>query len=150
MVFLSSGYPSCHPADSVKHSKRWRKLKNWSLAITFLHSPLDLSNASTLMPMQYISTRLMASFSGQPGQAGTRKLNHSGFDWSKRWWGGSGISWTIWRSFALCSRQITTPVLHHSILQAKFSSWRSTNSIKALNTQQYWVNIYLGKQDLAM
>jgi len=42
---------------------------------------------------------------------------HSGFCWSKRWWGGSGISWTICKSFAPCSRQITTPAPHHSILQ---------------------------------
>ena len=40
--------------------------------------------------------------------------NHSGFYWSKRWWGGSGISWTICKLFAPCSRQITTLVLHHS------------------------------------
>ena len=30
------------------------------------------------------------------------------FYWSKIWWGNSGISWTICKSFALCSRQITT------------------------------------------
>jgi len=39
-------------------------------------------------------------FPGQPGYAGTRKVNHSRFYWSKRWWGGSGISWTICKSFA--------------------------------------------------
>ena len=48
--------------------------------------------------------------------AGTRKVNHSGFYWSKRWWGGSGISWTICKSFAPHSRQITTPLPHHSVL----------------------------------
>jgi len=31
------------------------------------------------------------------------------------WWGGSGISWTICKSFAPCSRQITMLVLHHSV-----------------------------------
>jgi len=40
----------------------------------------------------------------------TRKVNHCGFYWSKRRWGGCGISWTICKSFAPCSRQITTPV----------------------------------------
>ena len=54
-------------------------------------------------------------FPGQPGSAGTRRINHSGFCWSKRCWGGSGISWTICKSFAPCSRQITTPAPHHSI-----------------------------------
>jgi len=54
-------------------------------------------------------------FSGQSGYAGTRKVKHSGFYWSKRWWGGSGISWTICKSYAPRSRQITMPVSHHSI-----------------------------------
>ena len=42
-------------------------------------------------------------------------VNHSGFYWSKRWWGGSGISWTICKSFAPRDRQITTPLPHHSV-----------------------------------
>ena len=41
-------------------------------------------------------------------------VNHSEFYWSKRWWGGSGISWTICKSVAPHSRQITTPVAHHA------------------------------------
>ena len=47
--------------------------------------------------------------------AGTRKVNHSGFYWSKRRQSVSGISWTICQSFAPHSRQITMPVPHHSI-----------------------------------
>jgi len=39
--------------------------------------------------------------------------------WNKRWRGGSGISWTICKSFAPCSRQITTPVPHHSVFTAR-------------------------------
>jgi len=31
---------------------------------------------------------------GKP--APEKKLHQSGFKWSKRRWGGSGISWTIW------------------------------------------------------
>ena len=31
----------------------------------------------------------------------------------QRWWGGSGIRWTICKSFTLCSRQITMPAPHH-------------------------------------
>jgi len=47
--------------------------------------------------------------------------------------GGSGISWTICKSFALCSRQITTPAPHHSIfLYAGCSSCHPTNSVKTL------------------
>ena len=64
-------------------------------------------------------TCLTAFFPGQPGWAGTRKVNHSGFYWSKRWWGGNGISWTICKSFAPYSRQITTPVPHHSIFMGR-------------------------------
>jgi len=44
-----------------------------------------------------------------------QKSNHSGFYWSKKWWGGSGISWTICKSFAPDSRQKTTPIPHHSV-----------------------------------
>ena len=34
--------------------------------------------------------------------------------WSKRWWVGSGIGWTICKSFAPRCRWITTPVPQHS------------------------------------
>jgi len=57
---------------------------------------------------------------------------HSGFYWHKRWWGGSGISWTICKSFAPRYRQITTRVPHHSILQPGCPSCHPTNSVKAL------------------
>jgi len=42
-------------------------------------------------------------------------VNQSGFYCSKRWRGGSGISWTICKSFAPLSRQTTMPVPHHSV-----------------------------------
>jgi len=51
--------------------------------------------------------------------SGTRKANHSGFFWSKRWWGGSGITWTICKSFAPCCRQISTPVPQHSVFTGR-------------------------------
>jgi len=73
--------------------------------LTFL---INFTTATTLHPFNGL-------FPGQPGYAGTRKVNHSGFYWSKRWWGGSGVSWTICKSFAPCSRQITTRVPHQSI-----------------------------------
>ena len=50
---------------------------------------------------------------------------------------GSGTSWTICKSFALCSRQTTTPAPHESILWVGFSSWCSTNSVKALKAVHY-------------
>jgi len=48
-----------------------------------------------------------------------RKVNHSGFYWSKRWCGGSGINWTICRPSAPCSRHITTPSPHHSVFTGR-------------------------------
>ena len=48
---------------------------------------------------------------------------------------GSGISWAICKS-ASRSRQITTPVPHHSVfLQAGCPSCRPTNSVNALKAQ---------------
>ena len=44
---------------------------------------------------------------------------------------GNGISWAICKS-APCSRQITTPAPHHSVLQAGCPSCRPTNIVKAL------------------
>jgi len=56
--------------------------------------------------------------------------------------GTSGTSWTICKSFAPRSRQITTPVPHHSILQAGCPSYRQTNSDKALKADGVSVNVY--------
>jgi len=44
------------------------------------------------------------------GNISSRYINP--YHWSKR--GGSGISWTICKSFAPHARQITMPVPHHS------------------------------------
>jgi len=52
------------------------------------------------------------------------KFYHSGFYWSKRSRGGSGISWMICTSFAQDWKHITTPVSHQSIcLRARCSSY---------------------------
>jgi len=48
----------------------------------------------------------------------------------------SGISWNICKSSALCSRQKITAAPYHSILWARCSSWRPTNSVKWCNMQQ--------------
>ena len=72
-------------------------------------------------------------FPGLPGWAGTRMISHSGFCWSKRWWGDSGISRNICK-FAPRFRQITTPAPHHwSLLRAGCPSCHPTNSLKAPN-----------------
>jgi len=59
-------------------------------------------------------------FPGQLGWACTRKVNHSGFYWSKRWLGGSGISWTICKSFAPRFRQITIVLFLSATLHVRF------------------------------
>jgi len=41
------------------------------------------------------------------GKPATERQNHSGFYWSKRRSGGSGIRWTICKSLTPRSRQIT-------------------------------------------
>jgi len=54
-------------------------------------------------------------FQDNLGKPAPERLNHSGFQWSKRWWGGSSISWTIRKSFTHCFIQITTPAPHHLV-----------------------------------
>ena len=65
-----------------------------------------------------------------------QKVNHSSFYWSKRWWGGSGISWAIMQ--IICTtlqtdNHASTPSLN--FLRAGCSSWRPTNSVKALRAR---------------
>jgi len=52
------------------------------------------------------------------------------------WQTGSGISWTICKSYAPHSRQITTPVPHHSqFLQVGCPSGWPTDTVKALKCE---------------
>ena len=69
----------------------------------------------------YYYTRLTASFPGQPGLAGTRKvkpvcLNEARDDGVL---GCNGISWTICKQSAPHSRQITTTTPHQSIFTGR-------------------------------
>ena len=59
-------------------------------------------------------TRLTALFPGLPGWAGTRKVRPIWILLEQETVSGSGISWAICKS-APRSRQITTPVPHHSV-----------------------------------
>jgi len=58
-------------------------------------------------------TRLTAIFPGLPGWAGTRKVKPMWILLKQKSVSGSGISWAICKSTPR-SRQITTPVPHHS------------------------------------
>ena len=59
-------------------------------------------------------TRLTALIPGLPGWASTRKLKPIWISLKQETVSGSGISWAICKS-APRSRQITTPVPHHSV-----------------------------------
>ena len=58
--------------------------------------------------------RLTASFPGQPGKAGTRKVKPIWILLQQETVSGSGIIWAICKS-APRSRQITMPIPHHSV-----------------------------------
>jgi len=60
-------------------------------------------------------TRLTTHFQGLPRWAGTRKIKPIWILLKQGTVSGSGISWAICKS-APCSRQITTPAPHHSVL----------------------------------
>ena len=83
-------------------------------------------------------TRLTALCPGLPGWASTRKTKPIWILLKQETASGSGISWAICKS-APCSRQVTTPVPHHSrFLQAGCPSCRQTNSAKALKARYSW------------
>jgi len=61
----------------------------------------------------------MALFHDNLGKLAPERWNQSGFLWSKRWLGGSGISWMTFKSLAPVSSQITMPACHHSIFTGR-------------------------------
>ena len=92
-------------------SQTWEQ---YSVCLWFnVHFPL-FSNFTLLLLLQLLLHPFNGLFSRTISVSRHQKVRHSGFFWSKRWWDGSGISWTICKSFAPRSRQITTPVSHHS------------------------------------
>ena len=80
-------------------------------------------------------TRLTALFPGLPRSAGTRKVNQSGFYWSKRQWVAAASAGTYASLHLAPNRHhASTPPL--SFLQAGCPSCRPTNSVKALKAQR--------------
>ena len=67
--------------------------------------------------VNYYNVRLMASFPGQPGYAGTSLDLSEARDYGV--WGCTSISWTIWKQSAFRCRQITTPTHHRSIFTGR-------------------------------
>ena len=108
-------------------------------ALSFLQPPLDFviegnrrCSLYYYYCYNYYYIRLMAFFSKTTWVS--RYQRGKPF-WSKRWWGGSGISWTICKSFTPRSRQITMPVPHHSHFTGRMPSCHQTNSVKALKAK---------------
>ena len=72
--------------------------------------------------------------------AGTRKAEPFWILIEQEWWDSSGISWTICKPFALCSKHITTPAPHYSIFTDRMfflPVCHPTNSDKALKADAY-------------
>jgi len=83
---------------------------------------------------------LMAFFPDNLGKPAPERLTQSEFQRSKRWWGGSGISWTICKSFAPHSTDNHASSISLNFVQAKCSSWCPTNNVKALKINNLYRN----------
>ena len=89
----------------------------WSLTFSFISfcshhdycEPAYLCEVHSSFKRTYTHTHTH-SFNGlfpeQPELASTKGINHSGFYWSKRWSGDSGISWTIMQ--IICTSSIAS------------------------------------------
>ena len=86
----------------------------------------DVCNTHNLLNHYYYCRNHFTSFClGLPRWASTRRTNHSGFCWGKRWWGGSGEPYA------------SQTDNHLSFSRAWCSSCPPTNSIKAIKAQIY-------------
>jgi len=87
--------------------------------------------------MTHTHTRLTALCPGLPGWAGTRKVNQSGFYWSKWQWVAVASAGPYASLHLVPDRQ---PRQHPplSFLQDGCSSCRPTNSVKALKAKNEW------------
>ena len=89
----------------------------------------------------YYYTRLTASFSGQHGYAGTRKVKPV---WIKMrqemmwFWHVSGISWIMCKQSAPRSRQITTPTTYRSIFTGRIRDGRGSISLHPTQPINLW------------
>jgi len=84
------------------------------MALAFLEQPDALQGfQENLWKLRERETRLAALCPGLPGWAGTRKVKPIRILPKQETVTGSGISWAVCKS-APRTRQITTPVPHHS------------------------------------
>jgi len=57
-----------------------------------------------------------------------------------QFWEGSGISWTICKQSAPCSRQITTPTPHHSIFTGRMLFLTPNQQCQSTEVRAYTMN----------
>jgi len=107
-----------HASWKLLEIKVWGALDSPGIYMWFKLTNVHLAEL-TLLLIELLLHLFNGHFSRTTWVSRHRKVNHSGFYWSKRWWGDSGISWTICKSFAPRSRQISMPVPHHSVFTGR-------------------------------
>ena len=122
-----SGQCGCSTAAGVLSATRPRRTSQ-----THTHAHTHARTHARTHTHTHTHSRLMALSPGLPRWAGTRKVKPIWILLKQETVSGSGISWAICKS-APRSRQITTPVPHHSVfLQARCPSCCPTNRVKAV------------------
>ena len=91
--------------------QNWQNTEPCEVKVSF--NGLDALH-DTQPTVSQTNTHLTVSFAGHLGKSASERLNQSGFLLEQEW-GSSSVTWTICKSSAPHSRQITTPALHHSI-----------------------------------
>jgi len=144
MIMMSTVQQRQHGDTRATGCESWSRkhcsVRNWlhktSTIWTAAAAPYYLTTTNYLTTTT--TTSLLHPFNGLFSRT-TWVSRHSGFYWSKRWWGGSGSKWTICKSFAPHSRQITIPVPHHCFYRpdalpatqpTASNHWRQINHMK--------------------
>ena len=97
------------------YCRKWHGLSGSTVSDDIERPPIASHiRCSCPFNLQHTHTRLTALFPGLPGWAGTRKVKPIWILLEQETVSGSGICWAICKS-APRSRQITTPVPHHSV-----------------------------------
>ena len=132
-------WPGSRDIMGIRHISNSKRLqsthvlvpnKQWSLAYS-THTGWMGSPEKNTVPIYHTDaththTRLMALFPGLPGWAGTRKVEPIWILLKQETVSGSGINWAICKS-ACRSRQIATPVPHHSVFYRAMLCIRGTS-----------------------
>jgi len=112
----------------------------WGTA--FPHIPLDC----TTYYYYYIRLTVLF-FQDSLGKPAAKKVNHSGFYMKQEMMGGSGISWTICKSFAHRCRQITTPLYSKLVLRV-LVDWGATTVQKLGDRDWWWVGVEIFQKSM--